>query len=42
VYLEQDRSNPDPELPEGWAVKKNKTAGMVRYMLMQVGGDGRK
>ena len=42
VYLEQDRSNPDPELPEGWAVKKNKTAGMVRYMLMQVGGDDRK
>ena len=42
VYLEQDRSKPDPELPEEWVVEKNKTAGMVRYMLVRVGGDSKK
>jgi len=42
VYLEQDKSSPVPELPEGWIVKKNKTAGMVRYMLVKVGGDDSK
>jgi 16S rRNA (guanine966-N2)-methyltransferase len=42
VYLEQDRSKAEPELPEGCQVLKNKTAGNVRYMLAQVGGsDGR-
>lgn len=35
VYLEQDRSKPEPELPDGWQVLKNKTAGNVRYMLVQ-------
>jgi 16S rRNA (guanine966-N2)-methyltransferase len=35
VYLEQDRSAPEPDLPEGWQVLKNKTAGNVRYMLVQ-------
>ena len=35
VYLEQDRSNPEPDLPEGWRIVKNKTAGNVRYMLEQ-------
>ncbi len=33
VYLEQDRSQPEPELPESWTMLKNKTAGDVRYML---------
>jgi len=42
VYVEQDRSKPDPELPEDWVVEKNKTAGMVRYMLVRVGGDSKK
>jgi 16S rRNA (guanine966-N2)-methyltransferase len=35
IYLEQDRSAPEPNLPEGWQVLKNKTAGNVRYMLIQ-------
>jgi 16S rRNA (guanine966-N2)-methyltransferase len=39
VYLEQDRSSPEPELPDGWQMIKNKTAGMVRYMLAQVEKD---
>ena len=38
IYLEQDRSKGEPELPEGCQVLKNKTAGNVRYMLAQVGG----
>ena len=35
VYLEQDRSRPEVELPEQWRLLKNKTAGNVRYMLAQ-------
>ena len=35
VYIEQDRSKPEPTLPSGWHVQKNKTAGNVRYMLVQ-------
>ena len=35
VYLEQDRSRPEVELPEQWQLLKNKTAGNVRYMLAQ-------
>jgi len=38
VYLEQDRSKAEPVLPDGWQVQKNKTAGNVRYMLVQVRG----
>ncbi len=34
IYLELDRDRPEPELPEGWQVLKNKTAGNVRYMLV--------
>lgn len=34
VYLEMDRHADEPELPAGWVVKKNKTAGNVRYMLV--------
>jgi 16S rRNA (guanine966-N2)-methyltransferase len=37
VYLEQDRAKSELDLPEGWHVKKNKTAGNVRYMLVQTG-----
>ena len=33
VYLEQDRDRPEPVLPDGWRLLKNKTAGRVRYML---------
>jgi len=35
VYIEQDRSKPEPTLPSSWHVQKNKTAGNVRYMLVQ-------
>ena len=35
VSLEQDRSKPEATLPEGWQILKNKTAGNVRYMLVQ-------
>ena len=34
IYLELDRDKPEPKLPEGWQVLKNKTAGNVRYMLV--------
>ena len=35
VYTEQDRKQPEAELPDGWSVAKNKTAGNVRYALLQ-------
>jgi 16S rRNA (guanine966-N2)-methyltransferase len=34
VYLEQDRGRPEPSLPMGWSVIKNRTAGNVRYTLI--------
>ncbi|NNF41133.1 MAG: 16S rRNA (guanine(966)-N(2))-methyltransferase RsmD [Woeseiaceae bacterium] len=37
VYIEQDRAHSEPELPASWRVLKNKTAGNVRYMLVQPG-----
>ncbi|MDH4108480.1 MAG: 16S rRNA (guanine(966)-N(2))-methyltransferase RsmD [Gammaproteobacteria bacterium] len=33
IYLEQDRSRPLPDLPAGWALTHEKTAGNVRYAL---------
>jgi 16S rRNA (guanine966-N2)-methyltransferase len=36
VYLEQDRDRPLPDLPDGWVVLKEKTAGQVRYALVTV------
>ncbi len=35
VYIEQARSKPQVEMPQGWQVIKNKTAGNVRYMLVR-------
>jgi len=35
IYLEQDKSKPATRLPDGWQLLKNKTAGNVRYMLVQ-------
>jgi len=35
IYIEQDRARPEVELPPGWQKTKNKTAGNVRYMLVQ-------
>ncbi len=36
IYLEQDRAKPAP-LPGRWRVLKDKTAGNVRYMLVEPG-----
>lgn len=33
IYLELDKDHREPDLPEGWRVIRNKTAGKVRYML---------
>jgi 16S rRNA (guanine966-N2)-methyltransferase len=38
VYLEMERSQHEPELPDGWQAEKNKTAGNVRYMLVRAKG----
>ena len=37
VYLEQDRDKPEPVLPGGWTTIRNKTAGQVRYSLVETG-----
>ncbi|MDH3746800.1 MAG: 16S rRNA (guanine(966)-N(2))-methyltransferase RsmD [Gammaproteobacteria bacterium] len=37
IYVEQDRHRPEPELPAGWSLLKQKTAGNVRYALIAVG-----
>jgi 16S rRNA (guanine966-N2)-methyltransferase len=37
VYIEEQRSRSLPELPAGWAVWKERTAGNVRYALVTVG-----
>lgn len=42
VYLEQDKSQPEPALPAGWQVRKLKTAGNVRYLLVQVKEDDKR
>jgi len=36
VYLEQDRDQARPELPDGWRILKEKTTGNVRYSLLKV------
>jgi 16S rRNA (guanine966-N2)-methyltransferase len=38
VYLEQDRCQTRPTLPEGWTLKREKQAGNVRYALASVSG----
>lgn len=37
VYLELARDQDMPMLPEGWQVRKDKTAGNVRYALVETG-----
>jgi 16S rRNA (guanine966-N2)-methyltransferase len=39
VYLEMERNREEPPLPVGWQVLKNSTAGNVRYMLVETGGN---
>ena len=34
VYIEEDRSRTEVELPDGWQVMKSKQAGNVRYSLV--------
>lgn len=36
IYLEQDRRQLRPALPDGWIVKREKQAGNVRYALVSV------
>ncbi len=36
IYLEQDRAKPATELPDRWRILRNKTAGNVRYMLVEI------
>ena len=36
LYLEQDQKRALPELPDGWTVLREKTAGQVRYALVKV------
>lgn len=36
VYLEQQRDGGDPNLPAGWRIIRDKTAGSVRYFLLSV------
>lgn len=33
IYLELDKNQPEPDLPQAWRVLKNKAAGKVRYLL---------
>ncbi len=35
VYLEQDREQPISDLPEGWELLREKTAGRVRFALLK-------
>ena len=39
VYLEEDRARPPASLPPGWNVLKSKTAGNVRYSLVEVANE---
>lgn len=36
IYLEQDKKQSLPELPDGWQALKEKTTGNVRYSLLRV------
>lgn len=40
VYLEMPREDPLPGLPDGWQVRKEKTAGGVRFALLTGAGQG--
>ena len=39
IYLEFPRDRQLPSLPQGWQVKKDKTAGNVRFVLASPGED---
>jgi len=42
IYLEDERARGEPEIPQGWTVLKDKTAGNVRYMLATAGEDDKR
>ena len=37
IYIEEDRSQPELQLPEPWQVLKTKNSGNVRYSLLDAG-----
>ncbi len=37
IYIEEDRSQPELELPESWQLLKTKNSGNVRYSLLDAG-----
>ncbi len=37
IYIEEDRNQPELELPEPWQVLKTKNSGNVRYSLLDAG-----
>ena len=37
IYIEEDRNQPELELPEAWQVLKTKNSGNVRYSLLDAG-----
>ena len=39
VYLEQDKGKSPPALPAGWSTIRSKTAGQVRYALVEPGDE---
>ncbi len=39
VYLEMDRSQDEPQLPAGWRILRNKSAGNVHYLLVRAQGE---
>ena len=39
IYMEMDRKQALPELPESWSVRKEQTAGQVRYALVSCGDE---
>ena len=39
VYIEMPRDDAVPQLPPGWETTRNKTAGLVRFMLARRAGD---
>jgi len=39
IYMEMDRKQALPELPVSWAVRKEQTAGQVRYALVTCGNE---
>jgi 16S rRNA (guanine966-N2)-methyltransferase len=42
IYLEDERTRGEPDLPQGWTVLHNKTAGNVRYLLAKAGEDDKR